>query len=720
MKRRRRGSSTTIRFQVHPEKTSSFNDSFVGDSKNNKPGKRRAFPITIAVIFLAVIAYLFYLGQDLPPLTKLERIDPALASHVYSEDGEIIKSFYTFNRTNTPFNKIPEHVIQALLATEDRRFFDHWGFNILGMLRALMVDIAHMEIVQGSSTLTMQLARNLFFDRKQTIARKLKETLAAIQIERTYSKKEIIEMYLNINFFGSGAFGIQSAARRFFSKDVDELTIEEGALLIGVLQGQTLHNPLRNPQRAFDRRNIVLNSMYDVGYLTKEEVDSLKQIPLNLNPSSNASQIAPYFTEYVRLQLNKLQDSLNVNVYEDGLRIYTTLNTEIQKYMEKAITEEMPRLQERVLQQKAFDKMREELSDSVFQKVTTVQLAFVCVDPHNGHILAMVGGRDFGESKWNRVTQMARQPGSAFKAFLYTAAMDNGYNPSDVFLNQPVVVINPDGTRWTPSNYNESVSGLMSLRDAIARSKNLVAIRLIQEIGPRVVADYAHRMGITTQLRPFPTLALGSSEVIPLELVSAYGIFANNGVLVKPVSILKIEDKTGNVIYRARPERREVLSKETTAIMNDLLQGVINRGTGYAVRRDYKFYQPAGGKTGTTNDYTDAWFVGFTPHLVAGVWVGFDDHSLTLGNGMAGSVAALPFWGNFMKTVYDSLDFPASSFATAANLVKLKICSETKKLITPYCPKPIEELFNPKYQPTETCDKHKGPESFRKRRRRSF
>jgi penicillin-binding protein 1A len=429
---------------------------------------------------------------------------------------------------------------------------------------------------------------------------------------------------------------------------------------------------------------------------------------------------APYFTEYIRRQLNRLQDSLNVDIYEDGLRVYTTLNTQIQKYMEQAVDSTIDRIQERVRRQKPFEKFRETLTDSAFQDITTMQIAFVALDPHTGQILAMISGRDFNKSKFNRITQMERQPGSAFKPFLYTAAIDNGYTASDEYLNQPTVEINQDGTRWTPKNYTSKVGGLMTLRQAFRNSINLVAVRLISDITPKTVVRYAKAMGISSRLRPFSSLALGSSEVIPLELVSAFGIFANNGVHVKPISILKIEDKNGNIIYQARPERREVLSAQTTYIMNNMLQDVMNRGTGYGVRRDYKFYHPAGGKTGTTNDNTNAWFLGFTPDIVAGVWVGLDDFQYNLGPGMSGAVAALPFWGRFMKTVYDSVDIKQNSFPDSPGIETLRICNETKKLATPYCPDTYEEIYNIKYKPNETCEKHEGPKTLQDRRRRRF
>jgi len=727
MKRRKRSNKTSTQLRA----VYNGNNGYAGLRTNYTPShsKKRLY-ITLASIIIVIIVtavYIWHLSQDLPPLTKLENIDPALATHVYSIDGEIIDSFHRKNRTIAPFYKFPEHLVQALLATEDRGFFDHWGVNLKSFFRALFFSLVKFEKARGTSTLTMQLARNLNlgFGLERTWKRKFQEILTSIQIERTYSKKEILEMYLNINFFGSNSYGIQSAANTFFSKDVENLSIEESALMIGVLKGQSLYNPLSNPERAILRRNIVLKSMQDIGYITQAQFDSLSQLPITLNPSAEQKKIAPYFTEYIRQQLNRLQDSLDVNVYEDGLRVYTTLDTRLQKYMDAAIDSVLPSFQRRIrgkssLRKYLNAKADSTISDSVFNELTTVQIAFVCLDPHNGQILAMVGGRDFEKSQYNRAIQAPRQPGSAFKPFVYTAAIDNGYNPADEFLNQPFVLINSDGTRWTPHNYDNSVSGLTSLREALRGSINLVTIRLIQEISPSLVAEYARRMGITTKIREVPSLALGSSEVYLIELVSAYGIFANNGVCVKPISILKIEDKTGNVIYQNRSASREVLRKETTYIMNDMLKHVINHGTGYAVRRDYKFYQPAGGKTGTTNDYTDAWFIGYTPQLVAGVWVGFDDPQLSLGRGETGAQAALPFWANFMEMVYDSIDFPQADFPESPNVVKIQICKETKKRATMYCPEVVEELFMLKDVPTESCDIHTGRFSTQKGRRRRF
>ncbi len=722
MKRKKRGTPTGTRIpQTSTRHTPKTTRAF------KKPAaKRKIIILLLVVAFIAAAGiYLYYLSQDLPPLTKLEQIDPAQASQVFSADGQLIYSFFRLeNRKFIPFDRIPPHLVDALLSVEDRDFYHHWGINLAGIARSLVYNIIHLDLKgQGASTITMQLARNLYFGFAKTWNRKIKEALTALQIERTYSKQEILNMYLNINFFGSNAYGIQAAAKRYFDKEVDDLTVEEGALLIGVLKGQTFYSPIRHPERALKRRNVVLKTMVDNGKLSRAEYDSLKQLPLKLNlVDPHEMKIAPYFTEYVRRQLNRLQDSLNVDVYEDGLRIYTSLNTEMQRLMELAVARRVDAIQERVRRQRAFKELRESVDDSTFNELTTMQIAFVALDPATGHILAMIGGRDYKKSKFNRVTQMKRQPGSSFKPFLYTAAIDNGYTPADVYLNQPTVEINADGTRWTPKNFNGKVGGMMPLREALRKSVNLVAVRLIADITPQTVVQYARAFGITTPLRPFSSLALGSSEVIPLELVSAYGTFANNGIHVKPVSILRIEDKNGNIIYQPSPEgrRKEVISPETNYIMNDMLQDVVRRGTGYAIRRDFKFYHPAGGKTGTTNDYTNAWFLGYTPDIVAGVWVGLDDFQYNLGPGMTGAAAALPFWGEFMTMVYDSLEFKHHKFPDNSKVVHLKICKETYKLATPYCPDVYEEVFNMKYQPTEKCDVHSGRLLRKSKRHKRF
>ena len=669
--------------------------------------------IAIAVLF---IGYFIYLISGLPSLTKLENIDPALVTRIYSEDGEVIHELFKFNRVYIPIEKIPQSTIDALLSTEDRRFYDHWGINVRRIPRVIAVDLMSLSFRQGFSTITMQLARNLYFGFQKTISRKFREILTAIQIERTYSKDEILEMYLNVAYFGHGVYGIQAAAKKYFNKDASDLTIEESATLIPLLNLPAYYSPILHPDRSLARRNLVLHNMLVTGELTQAQYDSLSQLPIVVNEFQQASKVSPYFTEYVRQQLNVIGDSLGLNIYEDGLNVYTTLNTKIQSAMDSSIAHHLPELQERVSKKLEPLRKKIEMSDSVFEEKSRVQIAFIALDHRNGHVMAMVGGRDFVESKFNRAIQARRQPGSAFKPFLYTAAIDNGYTTVDKFLNQPVVVNNPDGTRWDPENYDKKFGGLTTLREGLQHSINLVAVRLILEITPSAVVDYAHKMGISTPLRPFPTLALGTSEVIPLELATAYGVFANQGVKVEPETITRIEDRFGNVVYKTATKRSEILSKATSYIMTDLLESVMNGGTGGSARWKFGFTKTAGGKTGTTNDYTDAWFVGFTPYLTACVWVGLDDPQISLGRGESGAIAALPLWADFMKSVYDTLKLPDETFKQPPDVIRLQVCEESGKLATNFCPKILDEVFNVKYHPTETCDLHRGPSPSGKRK----
>ncbi|UCE05239.1 MAG: hypothetical protein JSW07_16695, partial [bacterium] len=342
-------------------------------------------------------------------------------------------------------------------------------------------------------------------------------------------------------------------------------------------------------------------------------------------------------------------------------------------------------------------------------EIVPIQVALVAIDPANGHILAMIGGRDFEKSKWNRAIQATRQPGSTFKPIVYTAAIDNGYAPCFELLNQPVVLYLPNGDRWAPHNYDYSQGGPTMLRDGLKHSYNLVTARLVQEVvPPKTVADYAHKLGLSTPIPPYDAIALGSADVILIEITSAFGVFANQGVLAKPLYIFKVVDKYGNILEEYNPEVKEVLRKESAYIMTDMLKSVLNSGTGVTARTVYQFLRPAGGKTGTTNDFTDAWFIGFTPQIVSGVWVGFDDPAISLGEGQAGAVVALPIWAPFMKITHDTLQFPIKNFEMPPGVVRVEICKETKRLPAEYCPEIISEVFETRYAPTEKCEIHTG------------
>jgi penicillin-binding protein 1A len=697
------------------------------------PSWKKIF-LTLGLFLILSAAFIVYIVQDLAALKNLEQVKPALSTQVYSKDGVLIHQYFTHNRVYVDYSQFPESLVEALVATEDAAFWDHWGIHLKGILRALIVDIASMKFTQGSSTITMQLARNLYNEigSRKNLLRKIKEMITALEIARHYSKEEIIEMYLNVSFFGHNYYGIESASENYFNKSVSELEPQEAAMLVGLLKSPNYYTPYRHPEQAKKRRNTVIQRMATVGYISQSRADTLKAAPLVVEKSQHVST-APYFAEYIRRQLNRMQDSLGVNIYEDGLTIYTTLDTRIQSAMDSSIYYNIGRIQERVRNQKKLQRMREEMEqdssikvdrDSLFLAKTTVQIGMLAISPKTGEILAMVGGRDFDRYKFNHVTQAPRQPGSAFKPFLYTTAIENGYLPTHTELNQPVVLTNDDGTRWTPENYDHSVGGPTSLREGLRRSLNLIAIRLIQRVGPRNVVNTARRFGITTRLRAVPALALGTSEVYLMELVSAYTVFANHGIRITPYGIEKIEDRFGSVIYSSRSHRDEVLRESTTFVMNTLLQNVVNAGTGYRLRSVYHlpYSLSIGGKTGTTADFTDAWFMGFTPDVTVGTWVGIDNPGIKLGPGMSGASAALPFVGDFLSTIYkEQKIFEPSEFEFPENdCVKQVICKESLEIATPYCPETYEEVFDIRFQPKETCHIHTKSRIIRKRSGRGF
>jgi penicillin-binding protein 1A len=475
--------------------------------------------------------------------------------------------------------------------------------------------------------------------------------------------------------------------------------------------------------------------MRDLGFITSPEflANISKPVKVYKYASSQAYGDAPYFTEYVRRQL---EERFGQDLYTEGLTIYTTLDSRAQAVAERAVREHLPVIQEavrdyhvnegklRALLDEGFIRKHkyETLArdsvfvDSLINAKAAAQVALVSLDPGTGHILAWIGGRDFGESKFDRVYQgNGRQPGSAFKPFVYTVAIDNGWKTTDEELNQPVVVNMPDGSRWNPQNYDHSVGGATTFRVALQRSLNLVTVRVLQGKiqNPQLVVDYAHKMGIKTELQPVDALALGASDVKPIDLTSAFGVFANGGILVDPISILRVEDKHGNILWQHQPNRQEVLRKETAYIMTSMLQSVLATedsvtGTGVGARWRYNFLRPAGGKTGTTNDYSDAWFVGFTPQIVTGVWIGIDDYTISLGNGQTGSRAAMPIWAPYMKAVHDTLALPILDFEMPIGVVRREVCMVTKDLANDVCPRIKEEVFFEGNSPTEHCRVHVG------------
>jgi penicillin-binding protein 1A len=704
-----------------------------------------------AAIVLLLGGYVWYLASGLPSLEKIENPKPELATKVYSIDGEVLDQFYIKNRSHVSISQIPKTVIDALIATEDRNFYSHWGVDAVRFLKAMVKNVILFRR-EGASTITQQLARNLYLghDDKNifdTITRKLREFITSVQLERNFTKDEIVEFYLNVVYFGRGSYGIASASQIYFGKPPAELTLGETATLVAMLKGPAYYDPINHPERAANRRNTVLEQMVKYDFITKEQAEETKQEEIQIKGAEavSATGIAPHFVESVRQQLAQKAETYGFDLYRDGLSVYTTLDSRMQRHANRAVEEHLAEYQkmfdslwdwrkekevfERVIDQAIRTSVEfrkgttAQLRDSIYtalrsnhvwvdsmkRTAQTIEVGFVAIDPRTGGILAMVGGANFRSFKYglNHVSQIRRQVGSAFKPFVYTVAIDNNYPPCYELLNQPVTLIMADGKRWTPSNSDGLFGGKSTLREGLKHSINLIAVRAIMEIAPvSTVIDYARRMGVTAPLPPYESLALGAGDVSPLEMTAAFGVFPNHGVYVEPNSIVRIEDKDGNVVEDNMPQRREVLSEETSFIMTSMLQGVVDEGTGTRIRS--YFHLPAAGKTGTTNDFADAWFVGYTPQISAGVWVGFDNKSVHFTNwdGQGGRAAA-PIWGRFMKYVYEdpSIAMPLEYFEKPATVFEETICADTKKLATEYCPIKVTEYFTDKTRPGR-CNKH--------------
>ena len=737
-----------------------FNDPEFRKQKRKGPRRVRLTPrqrrivLGIVAVVIAGSAYTIYLFSGLPSLEKIENPKPELATKVYSIDGEVLDQFYIKNRSHVAFQDIPKPIIQGLLATEDKDFYSHWGVDAIRFMKAQVKNLLALRFSrgEGASTITMQLSRNLYLGHEDrsifdTVNRKLREFITAVQLERNFTKDEILEFYLNVVYFGRGAYGISSASHVYFGKPPADLTLDEVATLIALLKGPGYYDPIAHTERAMRRRNLVLSQMVKYNFITEAQAEEAKaeDVLSKFVDDHGAAGIAAHFVEYVRQQLAQKAEKYGFDLYRDGLAVYTTLDSRMQRYANQAVEEHLTEYQQSFNKLWKWDKEKDAFTrvidqsirvspeyrragsarerdsvyavlesnrawvDSMRHAAQRIEVGFVAIDPKSGSILVMVGGANFKNFKYglNHVTQIRRQVGSAFKPFVYTVAIDNGYAPSFELLNQPVTVMLADGKRWTPSNFDGTFGGKSTIREAIKYSINLVAVRAIMEIAPvKEVIEYARRMGISSPLPPVTSLALGTGDVSPMEMASAFGVYANHGVYVEPVSILKIEDKDGNTIEETFPSRREVLSDETAFIMTSMLQGVVDEGTGSRVRNF--FHLPAAGKTGTTDEFADAWFVGYTPQISAAVWVGFDNKSVhfTDMDGQGGRAAA-PIFGRFMKYVYDdpNIAMPLEYFVKPARVLEDAICSDTKKLATEFCPNKTVEYFTEKTLPGK-CDKH--------------
>lgn len=664
-----------------------------------------------AVGFVTAALIIAWFSQDLPPMQRIENYEPPVASTVYDRNDKPIYQFFIQRREYVHYPEIPKELIDAFVVMEDRDFWHHWGIDIPSIARALVTNLLHRRIVQGASTITQQLARNMFLNFKRTLSRKIKEAILAVKIEQSFSKQEIIEKYLNQIYFGHGVYGVQAAAKFYFDKNVWDLDLSEIALLAAIPRSPSTYSPYKNPELAEKRRRLILKVMLDEGVIDSTQYKYAVEHPPKVADISKKLQrytdFAPYFMEMVRQHVaNEWGDEL---LYTGGVKIYTTLDPTLQRYAQETVDSMLDYFERHYKMHPSKEEYQDTLKryDSLGVEPPPpkyLQAGFVVINPKTGEILALVGGRDFKESKFNHVTQAHRQPGSAFKTFIYTAAIDRGYTPADIILDEPIEIYEPGmREKWAPKNYDGKYLGPITLRKSLALSRNLSSIRLALDLGIDVVIDYAHRLGITDTIPPYPSIALGSATVTPLEMTRAYATIANYGVRTNPYFIRKIVAPNGDVLEEKKPHRENVLDSLTAFIMISMLRSVIDEGTAHNARTVYGLHIPAAGKTGTTNDYRDAWFIGFSPQLVVGVWVGYDSLR-EIRHGATGSMFAVPIWATFMKkaTGNKSQDFDVPSHG----LTWRQICTQSGLLATPYCPTTRMEVFKLGTEPTEPCTLH--------------
>jgi penicillin-binding protein 1A len=650
-------------------------------------------------------------GDKCPSLTGLEAYQPRQTSRIYAADGRFVAELGQERRTLVRLEQIPPVVRDAFLVVEDKRFFSHNGIDYIRVFGAVLANARAGGVVQGFSTITMQLARNLFPESLNRLdrgpMRKIREAKIARQIEAKYSKDRILELYLNQISLGNGAFGVETASQRYFGKSVREVNLAEAAILAALPKGPGRYNPRRFPERAVQRRNTVIELMRRANVVADSTASLAKSYPLRLATRHGGSaEIAPYFVEYVR---RLLEEKYGKRLYEHPLKIYTTLDLDLQGAAERALDRQLRIVesgQAGVFPHPTYEQIMARAAGGRADaqgKSTYLQGAFVALDPRNGAIKALVGGRDFEESQFDRATQARRQPGSTFKPITYATAIQSGRPPSYLIDDAPLIVPQLDSTKpWMPQNYDLKFLGPMTMRRGLEDSRNMIAIRLGMEIGEQSVVEMAKGFGISTPVPPFPSIHIGSADVYPIELIAAYSVFANLGWRVPTSPIMRVENERGATIFSAEAERVQVLSREEAWLMVSMMKDVIRRGTAAGSVGQY-FHLPAGGKTGTTNDGGDVWFVGYTADLVAGVWIGFDQPRQIMSNAQGGRLAA-PAWTSFMREVYERKPAPPDWPRPPAITSRL-VDDVTGLLWGPQCPSSdaYTEYYLPGTEPTRQC-----------------
>ncbi|HPG40950.1 MAG TPA: PBP1A family penicillin-binding protein [bacterium] len=617
---------------------------------DKKPGWITRIVFILLILFLLVFFIIVFKLPQIPD--DLNLIATSNPTVIYADDGEIVKTLT--NRQVVSLDQISPDFINAIIALEDVDFYQHHGISKRAVLRAMLVNLKSLRIREGGSTITQQLAKNLFFSFDRTWTRKLNDLFVALQIERQFSKDEIIEAYINQIDFGSGIYGVEMAAQTYFSRHADELSLAQSAMLAGIPRSPYRYNPYQNEERAAERMQFVLNRMLKEQFITEEQMTQALAEKLEYQRINKYFGYADYFTEQIIQDLSKDYD--RNAIIHGGLEIFSTINLKYQAAATQAVVEVM----------KTIDDMfgLPPYQEASWQdKLNYPQVALVVIDPKTGAVKAMVGGRDFQRAPFNRAVANNRMPGSSFKPYTYIAALDKGLvTPKTVYVDEPVSFTIYNQV-WQPENFEEEFLGPVTLKWALAKSINVIAAKLINKIGPETTVSYAQKMGITSPMEPHLSLALGATGVSPLEMASAYTTIATQGIRREPFYLQKVALQNDKLLCEHEFKSKQVIDPQTCYIMLDMMKGVVEYGTAQDIR-DYRFYRPCAGKTGTTNDHRDAWFIGFTPDLVAAVWVGFDDNRIMQSKwrtGVTGSMAALPIWVEFMKRALANkpfADFP--------------------------------------------------------------
>jgi penicillin-binding protein 1A len=668
-----------------------------------------AFAISFAIgLFYASWALVCRAGRC-PAVEVLDEYTPRQTSKLFAADGRFIAEIGLERRTVVKLDQIPQIVRNAFVVTEDKRFYEHAGVDWQRVPSALANDLRTHSWSQGFSTITMQLARNIFperISREKSLVRKLKEAKVARAIEAKYPKGRILELYLNQIYLGNGAYGVESAAERYFGKSVKDLNVAEAATLASIPKGPGRYDPRRFPDRVIQRRNTIIELLRRSGDVSDADASLARAYPLRLARKTDAGEFAPYFVEWVR-QL--LDEQFGRQLYEQGLKVSTTLDVELQSAAERALETQM-----RAIEAGKYGAYKHESYEHyVAQAIDNdnenggaanspyLQGAFIAMDPRDGSIRALIGGRNFDDSKFNRAVQALRQPGSTFKPIVYADAVQNGRPPSYILDDSPLSYTPQGGQTWEPQNYDNKFEGKMPLRRALYESRNLATIRLGMELGEASVIEEGRKFGLTTPIPPYPSIHIGAASVYPIELVAAYSAFATLGARATPMAIVRVENQKGDVLWAPTPQRTAVLSPEEAWLMVDMMKDVVRKGTAAGTVGSV-FHLPAGGKTGTTNDGTDVWFIGYTSDIVAGVWMGLDRPQKIKANAQGGVLAA-PAWTAFMNQVYKRKPAPPD-WPRPSGLVTQSIDVTTNTLWTQGCGGvQATEYFIPGTEPTQVC-----------------